>query len=495
MPLRPALFCFAFLLFSSVGFCQLRVTSNGRAEHNYPAVHQPQAFRGKCISVTANGHYLVDTAGKPFFWLGDTAWELFHRLSIPEVNRYLGNRKEKGFNVVQAVVLAEFDGLRKPNRYGDLPLLNEDPGTPNEKYFRLIDTVVKMAAQKQLYMALLPTWGDKVTPNWGAGPVIFNVKNAYAYGFWIGNRYKNFSNIIWILGGDRPAVNDTSDWRPIWTAMATGILAATRNKAFITYHPSGGAYSTSQYIQNEPWLNMNMIQSGHGGGHDVVTWELTARDYNLLPAKPVLDAEPNYEDHPVNPWPKWNPANGYYRAYDVRKQIYRSVFAGACGVSYGHHSVWQFYSPLEQKINYADRYWTDAIDRPGAYQAGYLKKLITSRPFLSRVPDQTIIRAGQGEKGNHSCAFRDSSGSYLMVYMPVGKTMKISTSCIRNNRVQGWWFDPKAGKAKSLGSLKRDDLMEFTPPSQGVDNDWVLVLDDPKFKYKAPGQNCKGSIL
>lgn len=128
---------------------------------------------------------------------------------------------------------------------------------------------------------------------------------------------------------------------------------------------------------------MNMIQSGHGGGHDVPTWAMITRDYQLSPAKPVIDAEPNYEDHPINPWPKYDPRNGYYRAYDVRKQLYRSVFAGACGVTYGHHSVWQFYSPREEKINYADRYWTNALDRPAAYQAGYLKKLIESRPYLA----------------------------------------------------------------------------------------------------------------
>lgn len=102
----------------------------------------------------------------------------------------------------------------------------------------------------------------------------------------------------------------------------------------------------------------------------------------MLPHKPTLDAEPNYEDHPVNPWPTWNPENGYYRDYDVRKQTYRSVFAGACGVTYGHHSVWQFYSPREEKINYPDRYWTEAMDRPGAVQVGYLKMLIDSRPQL-----------------------------------------------------------------------------------------------------------------
>jgi len=455
----------------------------------YTCILKAQApFNHGRVITSANGHYLQYEDGTAFFWLGDTAWELFHRLNTEEIKTYLDNRQSKGFNVIQAVALAEFDGLTRPNRNGDLPLLKENPETPNEHYFKFVDTVVKMAETRGMYIGLLPTWGDKVTKNWGTGPAIFNKENAYKYGFWIANRYKNSPNILWILGGDRPAVRDSNDWKPIWRAMANGILAASGNKAFITYHPSGGSYSTSQYIHNEVWLNMNMIQSGHGGGHDVATWDLINRDFNLLPTKPVLDAEPNYEDHPVNPWPKWDPANGYYRDYDVRKQLYRSVFAGACGVTYGHHSVWQFYSKREEKVNYADRYWTEAINRPGAYQAGYLRKLITSRPALLRIPDQSIITTGQGEKGEHICAFRDSIGSYMMLYMPVGKTITINTTALKCREVKGWWFNPKDGHANSLGKLKVQPDMSFTPPTAGFENDWVLVLDNPDYAYKTPGE-------
>jgi hypothetical protein len=454
---------------------------------NFLVAKGQSPFNHGRVIVSPNGHYLQYEDGLPFFWLGDTAWELFHRLTISEINTYLDNRKAKGFNVIQAVALAEFDGLTQRNQYGDVPLLNLNPQTPNEKYFALVDTVVKMAQSKGLYIGLLPTWGDKVTPKWSAGPAIFNVENAYKYGLWIASRYKSYSNILWILGGDRPAIRDSTDWRPVWRAMANGILDATQQKAFITYHPSGGSYSTSQFIHNEPWLSMNMIQSGHGGGHDVATWDLIGRDFNLMPHKPVLDAEPNYEDHPVNPWPKWDPATGYYRDYDVRKQLYRSVFAGACGVTYGHHSVWQFYAPGREKINYAEMYWTAAIDRPGAYQAGYLGKLMSSRPILNRVPDGGIIANGQGLKGEHSCAFADSGGTYLMVYMPIGKHITINTGRLHAAKIVIWWYNPKNGQSTKVGVTGRKSLMDFTPPTTGAENDWVLVLDDPKYKYAQPG--------
>jgi hypothetical protein len=429
------------------------------------------------IKVSPNNQYLTYDDGRPFFWLGDTGWELFHRLNLKEAEVYLENRRSKGFNVIQAVALAEFNGLDVPNRNGDLPFSHLDPTKPNEAYFKFMDSVILIAGNKGMHIGLLPTWGDKVTEKWGAGPVVFNDKNAYQYAYWLANRYKSFDNIIWILGGDRPPKRDSSDWTSIWRSMAQGINEATAGKAFITYHTWGGKLSTSQHIHQEPWLMMNSMQSGHGGGRDVPVWELVQRDRSYLPTKPTLDMEPNYEDHPVNPWPTWNPANGYFRDYDIRKQCYRSVFSGAAGVTYGHHSIWQFWSPLEEKINFADRYWTEALDRPGAYQVGYLKRLILSRPSLDRIPDQSIIVSGQGVGGEYATAFRDSAGTYLMVYLPVGKTIDISLVSIKAKKLALTWFNPRSGTYGIPEIIKRRENLSVSPPVLGVENDWVLVID------------------
>jgi hypothetical protein len=441
-------------------------------------------FKHGRLEVTKDGHYLQFSDGTPFFWLGDTAWELFHRLTLEEITQYLDNRSAKGFNIIQAVALAEFDGLRIPNQYGEVPLKNLDPAQPNEKYFTVLDSAIHMARQRNLFVGLLPTWGDKVTKIWGEGPVVFDSINAYTYGKWIGNRYKNEPNIIWILGGDRPAIRDSSDWRPVWRAMARGIIEATNHNALITYHPWGGDNSTSQWIHHEPWLDLNMFQSGHGGGHDVACWDLVKRDFGYQPAKPTLDAEPNYEDHPVSPWPKWNPDNGYFRDFDVRKQSYRSVFAGACGVTYGHHSIWQFMSAREAAVNYPDRGWINALDRPGARQVGYLKKLIESRPMPGRIPDNALIVAGQGEKGMHMEAFRDANNSYLMVYLPVGKTISVSTAFLPA-KIAIWWFNPQNGTSQKAGIRDNPNTLEITPPD--AVGDWVLIVEDAQKNYPAPG--------
>lgn len=107
---------------------------------------------------------------------------MLHRLSKDETEKYLENRRAKGFTVIQAVVLAELDGLNSPNAGGDKPLLNNNPLTPNEKYFQHVDWVIKKAEEKGIFIGLLPTWGDKWNRKWGEGPQIFNPENAKAYG-------------------------------------------------------------------------------------------------------------------------------------------------------------------------------------------------------------------------------------------------------------------------------------------------------------------------
>lgn len=437
------------------------------------------------IATSVDGRHLVTEGGQPFFWLADTAWELFHRSTREEAEEYLENRRAKGFTVIQAVALAELDGVRSGNAYGDRPLHDNDPTRPNEAYFRYVDVVIRSAAARGLYVALLPTWADKVTRQWGEGPVIFDPANASAYGRWLGARYSSDTNVLWVLGGDRPAITDEADYRPIWRAMHAGIAEGLGRRPFATYHPNGGT-STTNTLHDEPWLDMNMIQSGHGGGHDVPVWEWVERDLACTPAKPTLDAEPNYEDHPVNPWPAWDPASGYFRDHDVRKQCWRSVFAGGCGVTYGHHAIWQWYAPSHEPINYVDRDWREALDRPGATQMRHLRALIESRSPLVRIPDQAVIAGDPGSGGRHARACRGSDGSYACVYLPEARPLTVSLSAISGERARAWWYDPRTGAATQIGDYPAEGQRSFIPPDGGPD--WVLVLDDVARDFGAPGE-------
>ena len=433
------------------------------------------------LKVSENHRYLITADGKPFFYLADTAWELFHRLNREDAELYLKDRASRHFNVIQAVVLAEFGGLTIPNAQGHLPLANNDPTKPNEDYFKDVDWVVDKAAELGLYVGMLPTWGDKVGKKWGQGPEIFNPQNAAVYGEFLGKRYKD-KPIIWILGGDRPVEN--AKQLAIWRAMAEGIKKGDGGSHLMTYHPMGGR-SSSDWFQNEPWLDFNMLQSGHAA-RDIACFGMIWNDYQKQHTKPTLDGESNYEDHPIN----WNADNGYFNDFDVRKQAYWAVFAGACGNTYGCHDIWQFWQEDRQKIAFARTPWKEALKVPGANQMQHLKALLESRPYLSRVPDQSLLKSPEGTDGDHCQATRDSDGSYALIYIPSGKSVRIDLTKLAGPTIKAWWFDPREGGANPAGDFKNTSAQEFTPPAAkaGDANDWVLVLDDASRNFPVPGK-------
>jgi hypothetical protein len=439
------------------------------------------------LKVSENHRYLMFEDGTPFFYLGDTAWELFHRLTKADAEKYLENRRQKGFTVIQAVALAELDGLNVPNAEGEKPLVNNDPTKPNEKYFAHVDWVVKKAAEKGIFIGLLPTWGDKWNKKWGNGPEIFTPQNARIYGKYLGQRYKNSPNIIWILGGDRPVETDLH--RQIITEMAAGLHEGDGGNHLISFHPTGGNGS-AQYFHNESWLDFNMRQNGHSNSY-TERYHMTLKDYNLEPAKPVMDAEPIYEDHPINFKPD---ENGHSVATDVRRPLYWDLFSGAFGHTYGHHSVWQMYAPDKQPINRPLMPWYEAIDQPGAGQMIYGRLLMESRPFLTRIPDNTIVVTSDvpssvpGAGAYSFVATRDEKGSYAMVYVPVGRKFSVTMDVIKGSEVVAWWYNPRNGEAKQIGKFPNTGIQSFISPNPGESLDWILVLDDSTTRYSAPGK-------
>lgn len=433
----------------------------------------------KRLRVSDNRRFLVWDDGTPFFWLGDTVWELFHRATLGEAFLYLSNRQRNGFTVVQAVALAEMDGLNTPNAFGARPLVDNDPLRPNEAYFRHVDAVIELAAQRDLVVALLPTWGDKLDLlAHGKGPVVFNPENAFAYGQWIGTRYRDTWNLVWVNGGDRPGGGAN---HPTWEALARGVKSADPNH-LMTFHPPGGGdgRSSSEWFHDADWLDFNLAQSGHTRKH-LPNHEIVAHDYQLAPTKPCLDGEPRYEDHAVN----WKPLElGWFDDYDARQAAYWALFAGAFGHTYGCHPIWQFLTAARQPVGWARRDWTAALDLPGAGQMRHARALIESRPMLSRVPDQALLAEPKtGAEHRRACR----GDGYVFVYLPQGGTVELNLTSFPAAQVHAWWFDPRTGEAHDAGLLFRATRMEFTAPWAGPGVDWILVLDDAAAGHRPPG--------
>lgn len=463
-----------------------------------PAVCGAAAGTLPTLKVSENRRFLVTETGQPFFWLGDTAWELFHRLNREEAEFYLKTRAAQGFTVIQAVALAELDGLNTPNPYGHRPLRDQEPTRPDVRdgpdndYWDHVDFIVQTANRLGLYVGFLPTWGDKWNKKWGVGPEIFTAQNAEAYGEWLGRRYRD-AGLIWILGGDRPIENDTH--REIIRAMARGLRRGDGGAHLITFHPMGGQGS-AQYFHEEDWLDFNMRQNGHGAEF-TSRYDQTRKDYDRQPVKPVLDGEPVYEDHPLAFDP---PRQGHSVAADVRRPLYWDLFSGAFGHTYGHHSVWQMWAPGRDPINHPLLPWRDALLQPGARQMQHAKRLLLSRPFLTRIPDDSVIvpdRVSTSVPGAGRYRFvatRDADGTYAMVYVPVGRRFQVRLNVIRGPKVRTWWFNPRDGAAQRIGEFPNTGTREFAPPDPGESLDWVLVLDDLRKGYPPPGKPLPASF-
>ena len=221
-----------------------------------------------------------------------------------------------------------------------------------------------------------------------------------------------------------------------------------------------------------------MFQTGHC--RETPVWSLVEYAYNLKPAKPVLDGEPLYEDHPIC----FNARDlGTSSAYDVRKLAWLDVFAGAFGHTYGCHDIWQMYAPHREPVNGPHFPWYVAVDLPGSGQLKYLRQLIESRPMLERVPDQTLI----DDAGGASDRVQATRGKdYIFVYSTQGKKFSVNTAGISGSQLVAHWYNPRNGEVSSAGTLSGKSRKEFTPPTSGYGHDWVLVIDDASRKYTMP---------
>jgi Protein of unknown function (DUF4038)/Putative collagen-binding domain of a collagenase len=450
----------------------------------------PRGPSGRRLLVSENGRFLVREDGTPFYWLGDTVWELFHRATRENAEYYLAKRSAQRFTLIQAVVLAEFNGIREPNAYGDLPLVDENPAEPNEAYFHHVDWIVVRANQLGLTVGMLPIWGDKVGQTNGDGPRIFTPQNARIYGEFLGKRYRD-ADVVWIIGGDR--VVDDPEKYDIWRSLGEGLRVGDGGQHLMTFHPRGGddviSSSSTVFANSDPLLDFNMRQNGHF--HGTPTWARIAHDYSQIPAKPVIDGEPIYEDHPIG----FKAAEyGYSNAHDCRRFLYWDLFAGAFGHTYGHHTVWQMHTPSRGKgINQPIDYWLDALESPGAWQIRHARALLESRPFLTRIPDDSLIVPssvpnavpGAGTKFMNST--RNSDGCYGMIYSASSRPYVVNPGQLSGSLLHYWWFNPRDGTHIDLGVFSRSNLIDVTPPLRGEDVDWVLVIDDAARGFQPPG--------
>ena len=467
----------------------------------------PRRARGHSIDTTtrspirtdATGHYFARDDGSPFFYLADTVWMLFCRLTEEEARELFADRAAKGFTAIQAVVFRDLFEPNTPNVHGVRPFASEQDmhaARLDPEWIDWVVHVVRVADEYGLVIGLLPTWGDKWNDHSNsAGPVIMDTASAREYCRRLSDALVACENVIWILGGDSP-VQEPEHAATIH-AMARGLREGGSGQRLITFHPSG--MGSSAIFHGTDWLDFNSLQTSHYKpnvpGHLHIE-----RLFAETPTKPCLDMEPNYELSPMFEAlgaPSEQPWVPTFSAYDVRKSLYRTVLAGAAGFAYGCEPIRQVVRAGERVHNFEDVAlpdWREALDAPGSAQLSLLPRLLSERSSATRVPAQELLlpprqagawpdrmsigvpAAGQQntDPASYVSVARCTAGSWIMVYVPVRQLVEISTGGLAGDQMRVTVHDPE-----SLAELHRF----VTPRTASIrlvperDLDTLFVID------------------
>jgi len=408
------------------------------------------------LKISENKRYLTDQNNVPFLLQGDAAWSLIVALTKEEAEHYLKDRREKGFNTLM-VNLIEHRFCRNPPRnvYGDEPFT--EPGdftAPNEKYFAHVDWVIEKAAEYGIQLLLAPIYlgYEGTDQGWFEEVIAAGPEKCLEYGRYLGDRYKDFDNIIWLMGGDRnpgPSLEHVN-------AVARGIKEYDKHHLF-TAHCAPETSAAYGYAGCD-WLDFNNAYS-----YQTVHRKVAA-EYSRRPIMPVVLLESTYEgEHSSTPM-------------QIRRQAYWAILCGGFGHVFGNYPIWPF-----------DSGWQAAMDAEGSVSMTYWGRLFRSLRWYELIPDQKqeLVVAGSGNPYglDYLTAARTPDNSTIIAYMPSSRTVTVDMSKISGSKAKAWWFDPQTGNATSLGEFQTTGLEYFTPPKEG---DWVLVVGDSSWDLPQP---------
>lgn len=394
------------------------------------------------------------------FFNGATPWHILARLDREESIAYLDARLEDGFNALMFALVVN-DGYHVDsfdNAYGDPPFTSEnDFSTPNEAWFEHADWFMDQATQRGFWLLVLPSYiGYECGPEGFCDAIQDNgVDVMRDYGRFVGRRYGQYENILWVHGGDADAAAygalDEVE------AVMEGISETTVEQ-LQTAHC--GRSNSAADCYDRPWLQVNNTYSEcqHTPAELRGDWERS-------PVRPYFYIEGRYENE---------------NADDIclRSQAYWSLLGGAMGHFFGNRPMWDFWSG-----------WQDALESSGSASMRHFGRLARSRDHASLIPDwdHQLLTEGFGSPtdGSYAAAARTADGVTAIVYTPAQRALTVDLSEIAGEDAAVWWFNPTDGNATFVSNLPTDGVQEFNPPSPG---DWVLVLDAAQAELPAPGE-------
>jgi Protein of unknown function (DUF4038)/Putative collagen-binding domain of a collagenase len=411
------------------------------------------------LKASPNGRYLVDSDGRPFMIVGDSPQGLIGDLSLRQADRFFANRQAAGFNSMWINLLcddytgcrpdgATYNGIAPFTRQGNL-------STPNPAYFARADAMIRLAAKHGIVAFLDPI----ETGGWLKVLQSNGTAKAYAYGRYLGLRYRRFPNIVWLNGNDFQSWSDPRD-DALVLAVAEGVKSVDPNQ-LQTIELN---YLTSTSLDDLRWTGVIGLDAAYTYGP---TYAEVLRAYGNRAHIPAFMIEASYEGE-----------HDYTGPETLRRQEYWTMLSGATGQFYGNKYTWQFIPG-----------WPSHLDTIGSRQLTFVTNLLVRRPWFDLVPDtgHRLVTSGYGtysasadlNNNDYVTAALTPDGKLAIAYLPTGHRIAVDLNTMAG-RVRAQWYDPTNGKYRTIpGSpLGRSSRRTFAPPghNHGGDDDWVLVL-------------------
>ena len=415
------------------------------------------------LKASANGRFLVDQNNVPFLVVGDSPHGLMS-ISPADQQTYLSGRAQAGINAIWVNLLCStYSGICPSiNAYGDVAPFTTpaDLSTPNEAYFAQVDAMLNLAAQSHIVVFLDPIetggWLDTLRSN--------GTTKDYNYGVYLGNRYKNFPNIVWLHGNDFQTWSTASD-DAVVSAVAKGIQSVDPNH-LQTVELN---YDTSGSLDDSTWTSLIGLDTAYSY---YPQYAQVLKEYNRA-HMPVWFIEGVYEYQGYG--------GGYLGPYQLRNQEYWTQLSGSTGQLYGNADLYGFPSGWQSSN------WQTS---PGITQLGYVTDFFSGIAWYNLVPDQnhSIVTAGYGTFQNcclnansdYATAASTSDGQLVVAYLPTVRTITVNMSKL-SGMVTARWYDPTNGSYATISGspFANSGSQQFTPPgtNSSGDGDWVLVLN------------------
>ncbi|GAB3321726.1 DUF4038 domain-containing protein [Larkinella ripae] len=433
------------------------------------------------LQLSDNKRYLVDQNHQPFLIKEFSAWGLIQALSEKDEAAFLDSLKVKGFNTVLTSVLSNAPsqmGGNPPYWQGVSPLkVKWDFPTPNEPYFEHVDRFFRLAEQKGFFVMALPVYlGYQTDPSQGWWDELKSEHNdtlkMRRYGEFIGKRYKDTKNIMWVAGGDNNADGDllafernliagvkAFDLKHLWSGhfdMQLGVSWSADHPVFGKMMDIDGEYVWTESLLMEKGPQYKAELAQYNKGRMIIQLDLSYEHDS-----------PHYADNENYQW--------------MRRKMYEGFLTGCKGTSFSSGEI--------GNASYSFKNWKPLMSTPGMKQVSYCFKFYESRFWEKLVPDQTddIILSGRGTFGDldYVCAAKTTDNSSYILYIPKGnRTLYLNMKKMTGKPMAMHWFNPRTGEALRIGVAQTRDKFGVTPPSE---DDWVLLFDDANLKLPAPG--------